>query len=161
MGLYSRFLYDSFEAWCWNIGCFEFLFSVAFEQIQVFDPYAILGLEPGALDSEIKKNYRRLSIQYHPDKNPDPGWRCLSCLVICVLCLSWEERWGFCAYWQFTSYLLFRGTQVFCGVYNKGISSFDRSNIPWELWKIWSSRWSTGDAQPLLENGCNFLLRYF
>ncbi|KAJ6960828.1 dnaJ protein ERDJ2 [Populus alba] len=41
-------------------------------EIQVFDPYAILGLEPGALDSEIKKNYRRLSIQYHPDKNPDP-----------------------------------------------------------------------------------------
>ncbi|XP_061947888.1 dnaJ protein ERDJ2A-like isoform X2 [Populus nigra] len=43
-----------------------------FKRIQVFDPYAILGLEPGALDSEIKKNYRRLSIQYHPDKNPDP-----------------------------------------------------------------------------------------
>ncbi|KAJ6370667.1 hypothetical protein OIU77_001221 [Salix suchowensis] len=41
-------------------------------EIQVFDPYAILELEPGALDSEIKKNYRRLSIQYHPDKNPDP-----------------------------------------------------------------------------------------
>ncbi|KAJ6402310.1 hypothetical protein OIU84_014407 [Salix udensis] len=41
-------------------------------EIQVFDPYAILGLEPGALDSEIKKNYRRLSVQYHPDKNPDP-----------------------------------------------------------------------------------------
>ncbi|KAJ6421276.1 hypothetical protein OIU84_028615 [Salix udensis] len=41
-------------------------------EIQVFDPYTILGLEPGALDSEIKKNYRRLSIQYHPDKNPDP-----------------------------------------------------------------------------------------
>ncbi|EEF49040.1 dnaJ protein ERDJ2A [Ricinus communis] len=41
-------------------------------EIQVFDPYAILGLEPGALESEIKKNYRRLSIQYHPDKNPDP-----------------------------------------------------------------------------------------
>ncbi|KAJ8773176.1 hypothetical protein K2173_028353 [Erythroxylum novogranatense] len=41
-------------------------------EIQVFDPYSILGLEPGALESEIKKNYRRLSIQYHPDKNPDP-----------------------------------------------------------------------------------------
>ncbi|CAK7338726.1 unnamed protein product [Dovyalis caffra] len=41
-------------------------------EIQVFDPYVILGLEPGASESEIKKNYRRLSIQYHPDKNPDP-----------------------------------------------------------------------------------------
>ncbi|KAI4349001.1 hypothetical protein L6164_009660 [Bauhinia variegata] len=40
--------------------------------IQVFDPFTILGLEAGASDSEIKKAYRRLSIQYHPDKNPDP-----------------------------------------------------------------------------------------
>ncbi|KAI6699108.1 hypothetical protein NL676_019227 [Syzygium grande] len=41
-------------------------------EIQVFEPFSILGLEPGASDSEIKKAYRRLSIQYHPDKNPDP-----------------------------------------------------------------------------------------
>ncbi|KAM2975955.1 hypothetical protein FF1_002055 [Malus domestica] len=41
-------------------------------KIQVFEPFSILGLEPGASDSEIKKAYRRLSIQYHPDKNPDP-----------------------------------------------------------------------------------------
>ncbi|KAI4335150.1 hypothetical protein L6164_013823 [Bauhinia variegata] len=41
-------------------------------EIQVFDPFSILGLEPGAPESEIKKRYRRLSVQYHPDKNPDP-----------------------------------------------------------------------------------------
>ncbi|PSS34290.1 DnaJ protein like [Actinidia chinensis var. chinensis] len=41
-------------------------------EIQVFEPFSILGLEPGASDSEIKKAYRKLSIQYHPDKNPDP-----------------------------------------------------------------------------------------
>ncbi|BFG23414.1 hypothetical protein CerSpe_096880 [Prunus speciosa] len=41
-------------------------------EIQVFEPFSILGLEPSASDSEIKKAYRRLSIQYHPDKNPDP-----------------------------------------------------------------------------------------
>ncbi|KAK9082452.1 hypothetical protein Syun_031376 [Stephania yunnanensis] len=39
---------------------------------QPFEPFNILGLESGASDSEIKKAYRRLSIQYHPDKNPDP-----------------------------------------------------------------------------------------
>ncbi|KAL2494225.1 Hyaluronan/mRNA-binding protein domain-containing protein [Forsythia ovata] len=32
----------------------------------------VLGLESGALDSDIKKEYRRLSILYHPDKKPDP-----------------------------------------------------------------------------------------
>lgn len=42
-------------------------------QTQPFEPFSILGLEPGASDSEIKKAYRRLSIVYHPDKNPDPG----------------------------------------------------------------------------------------
>ncbi|KAG6409862.1 hypothetical protein SASPL_127904 [Salvia splendens] len=42
-------------------------------EIQVFEPFNILGLEPGASDSAIKKAYRRLSIQYHPDKNPDPA----------------------------------------------------------------------------------------
>ncbi|XP_021289276.1 dnaJ protein ERDJ2A-like [Herrania umbratica] len=41
-------------------------------EIKVFEPFSILGLEPGASDSDIKKAYRRLSIQYHPDKNPDP-----------------------------------------------------------------------------------------
>lgn len=41
-------------------------------EIEIFDPFNILGLEPGAAESEIKKKYRRLSIQYHPDKNPDP-----------------------------------------------------------------------------------------
>uniref|UniRef100_A0A0D9ZIQ6 J domain-containing protein n=1 Tax=Oryza glumipatula TaxID=40148 RepID=A0A0D9ZIQ6_9ORYZ len=41
-------------------------------EVQVFEPYSILGLESGASESDIKKSYRRLSIQYHPDKNPDP-----------------------------------------------------------------------------------------
>ncbi|KAK9122464.1 hypothetical protein Syun_020081 [Stephania yunnanensis] len=41
-------------------------------ETQPFEPFNILGLESGASDSEIKKAYRRLSIQYHPDKNPDP-----------------------------------------------------------------------------------------
>ncbi|KAK8672160.1 hypothetical protein V6N13_110533 [Hibiscus sabdariffa] len=41
-------------------------------EVKVFEPFSILGLEAGASDSDIKKAYRRLSIQYHPDKNPDP-----------------------------------------------------------------------------------------
>lgn len=42
-------------------------------QIQPFEPFSILGLETSASDADIKKAYRRLSKQYHPDKNPDPG----------------------------------------------------------------------------------------
>lgn len=31
------------------------------------DPYSTLGLSPGATKHEIKKAYRRLALQYHPD----------------------------------------------------------------------------------------------
>lgn len=63
-------------------------------QTEIFDPFSILGLEPGAAESEIKKKYRRLSVQYHPDKNPDPGWRCFSLIHVCYSCKlrSLQER---------------------------------------------------------------------
>lgn len=34
--------------------------------------YEILGVSQDASDQEIKKSYRKLSLQYHPDRNPDP-----------------------------------------------------------------------------------------
>lgn len=39
------------------------------EQLSVFDPFKILGLDPGATASEIKKAYRYKSLQTHPDKD--------------------------------------------------------------------------------------------
>lgn len=36
------------------------------------DPYQILGIARGARPEAVKAAYRRLALQYHPDRNPSP-----------------------------------------------------------------------------------------
>jgi len=41
------------------------------KEINQFDPFNILEVRPDASNSQIKRAYRKLSLVYHPDKNPD------------------------------------------------------------------------------------------
>jgi len=41
------------------------------ESAERLDPYKALGLSTAASDKEIKATYRKLSLELHPDKNPD------------------------------------------------------------------------------------------
>lgn len=36
-----------------------------------FNPYELLEIPSGASDKDVRSAFRKLSVKYHPDKNPD------------------------------------------------------------------------------------------
>eukprot|EP01039_Chlorochromonas_danica_P003734 gene3734-4083_t len=53
----------------WIVFIYILLLVQSHGQVTVFDPFQILNIEHGAELKVIKKAYRALSLQYHPDKN--------------------------------------------------------------------------------------------
>ena len=55
--------------WYWLFECFMVVKDI--EPLKTFIPHELLGVEQDATKAQIKKAYRKLSREKHPDKNPD------------------------------------------------------------------------------------------
>jgi len=55
--------------WYMCFQCFDYIKDI--EPLKTFIPHEILGVESDAPVSAVKKAYRKLSREKHPDKNPD------------------------------------------------------------------------------------------
>lgn len=71
--IYTRAFYTRMmiAACMWYLWYLNLQVVGTIDTLQSFDPFAILELENDASPRDIKKQYRRMSLEKHPDKNPD------------------------------------------------------------------------------------------
>lgn len=55
----------------WYLWFLNYNMVASIEGLQSFDPYQILELDSAADEKAIRKQYRKMSLLKHPDKNPD------------------------------------------------------------------------------------------
>lgn len=68
---FNRFNIVLVFLWAVVIGLGMYISTIQLET-EPFNPFSILGVEETATEQEIKKAYKKLVIQHHPDKIKDP-----------------------------------------------------------------------------------------
>jgi translocation protein SEC63 len=66
--LFTRIFFGAIMTYIWWLN-YDMVSSIT--GLQSFDPYQILELDMMADEKAIRKQYRRMSLLKHPDKNPD------------------------------------------------------------------------------------------
>lgn len=75
----SQFMYQKMGGWSVFVSCCAWailllaLFGDSLASAPEFDPYSVLGVSKHASLTEIKKMYKKLAREWHPDKNKSPG----------------------------------------------------------------------------------------
>ena len=67
---YARYMYSNRE----GFKVFKIYYSNRFSIFKDF--YEVLGIDSSVSQSEIKQQYKKLAVLWHPDKNPDCGNTC-------------------------------------------------------------------------------------
>lgn len=65
---YFRLIVASFLWYIWYLNA-QLVSEI--DSLQAFDPFQILDIDSAATPRDIKKAYRKLSLEKHPDRNPD------------------------------------------------------------------------------------------
>ncbi|XAR55273.1 hypothetical protein NMG60_11035304 [Bertholletia excelsa] len=120
--LKAQMLFPELEGISQMVATFEVYIASEIRVNGEIDFYSILGLEPSAERAKLKRQYKKMAVLLHPDKNKTVGADGAFKLVSEAWTVLSDKK-------KRSSYDSRRNTQVYSGVYQTNSSSFHSSGI--------------------------------